>query len=196
MENLDIFYEKLRSAVEKRINKKMATPRDFEYLAMRLLDCQKTYISSMSLKRFWGYLGKDNVTVPRQSTLNLLSQFAGYTDWKAFCASSSGNAEVQSEFILSDTIYATSIEIGAVVRLVWNPDRMVMAVYQGHDQFKVLQSENSKLSVGDTFCCGQFVSGEPLYLNRLIHEGGAPMNYVCGKEDGVQISLVFDEQSV
>lgn len=192
MEDLEIYYDKLRCAVEKRISRKMSTPRDFDYLAMRVFDCQKSYISSMSLKRFWGYLGKDNITVPRQSTLNLLSQFAGYSDWEAFCTTSSGNVEIQSEFILSDTMYATSIEQGVSVRLMWNPGRMVLAVYQGHEQFKVLESVNSKLSVGDTFCCGQFVNGEPLYLHRLIHDGSAPMNYVCGKEDGVQISLVFE----
>lgn len=182
MENQEIFYDALRNSVEGRIDRRLKTPRDFDYLAMRIYDSQKSYISAMSLKRFWGYLGQNNQTVPRYNTLNLLAQFVGYKDWPTFCKSSSGNAEVQSEFILNDTTYASSLSVGIKLRLIWQPDRMLLMEYQGHEQFKVIESINSKLSVGDTYCCGQFINGAPLYLNRLIHEGSAPMNYVCGKD--------------
>ena len=50
--------------------------------------------------------------------------------------------------------------------------------------------ENSKLSVGDTFHAGQIIEGEPLYLQCLVHEGGQPVNYVCGKVGGVKYRLL------
>lgn len=83
-----------------------------------------------------------------------------------------------------------SMAVGCIVELMWQPDRTVIIRYEGHDKFTVISSENSKLSVGDTFHIGQIIEGEPLYLRCLIHEGQQPVNYVCGKIGGVRYRLV------
>ena len=56
--------------------------------------------------------------------------------------------------------------------------------------FKVLESRNSKLSVNDTFICERVVENQPLILSNLIHEGGDPVNYICGKKGGVKYLII------
>jgi hypothetical protein len=44
--------------------------------------------------------------------------------------------------------------------------------------------------VRETFRCGFIVEGEPMYLAQLIHEGGEPVSYVCGREGGVKFRVL------
>ena len=56
--------------------------------------------------------------------------------------------------------------------------------------FKVLESKNSKLSKGDTFICERFVENSPLMLSNLIHDNSNPVNYICGKRNGIKYQLI------
>ena len=56
--------------------------------------------------------------------------------------------------------------------------------------FCITESHKSKLSKGDTFQADTITQGEPLYLNRLIHDGGAPCRYVCGRDNGVRFRVI------
>ena len=62
--------------------------------------------------------------------------------------------------------------------------------YIGLSMFKVLKSQNSKLSQNDIFICERIVENQPLLLSNLIHDNGDPTNYICGKIDGVKYQLV------
>lgn len=186
MENNEIVYESLRKAVEMTIGRNMHTPRDFDYLSMCIYDRTKDTISAMTLKRFWGYLGKKNIRQPRLDTLNILSQLIGYTDWESFLHHSSQNNLIESDFILNNQMYTNSLKVGTEIRIKWNPNRSILIRYEGHELFTILESINSKLCKKDTFHCGQFIENEPLFLSCLIHKGSAPCNYVCGKENGIK----------
>lgn len=186
MGNIDQIYESLRKKVEATIGRDMSTPRDFDYLSMCIYDRTKDNISAMTLKRFWGYLGIKNYRQPRVDTLNILAKVLGYIDWASYYKSVSGESDSQSDFILNNHIYTHSLKPGTEIRLMWHPDRCILVRYEGHELFTVIESTNSKLSVKDTFICGQIIENEPLYLNCLIHEGAAPCNYICGKQDGVK----------
>ena len=59
--------------------------------------------------------------------------------------------------------------------------------------FEVIEAEQTKLSVGDTFECDIFIEGEPLYLSQLIHEGRPPMVYVAGKKSGILFEVKSEE---
>lgn len=186
-QNMDAMYEALKKRVEKVVGRSMVTPRDFDYLAMRLFDANKVCISSTTLKRFWGYIEGCS---PRRQTLSLLSQFVGYGGWEQFCEHSSVGGVIESDFILNNAINVSSLSKGVLLRLTWAPDRCVTIRYEGLEMFKVMESLNSKLSIGDTFQCSQIIEGEPLFLRCLVHEGGSPTNYVCGKIGGVLYRIV------
>lgn len=75
--------ERLRAAIELMVSRKMRTPKDFDYLSEQIFERVHQTISPTTLKRLWGYLSE--ATVPRSSTLNILSQFVGSDSWEAFC---------------------------------------------------------------------------------------------------------------
>ena len=74
---------KLRESVEGVVERKMKTPKDFEFLSECIFEKFHERISPTTLKRFWGYLSE--TTTPRKSTLDILSMFVGYDNWKDFC---------------------------------------------------------------------------------------------------------------
>lgn len=189
MEETEQKYHILCERIEKQVGRSMRTPRDFDYLSMRIFDSMKMQISPSTLKRLWRYVGQGEST-PRISTLDILARFVGYTDWEAFCTTSSAGGASESDFVLNNHIYVSSLPTGSVIQLLWHPDRVVTVRFEGHDMFTVVESVNSKLSAGDTFHIGQIIEGEPLYLRCLVHEGGTPTNYVCGKMGGVKYQLL------
>ena len=189
MEPIHDIYKKLRMAVEKTVGREMETTSDFDHLATNLFEVTKVRISAMTLKRFWGYLGEKNMRQPRLSTLNTLAQYVGYTDWMTYYKQSSAAGEVESDFLKNHTLVTNSLAKGTQLRLMWHPDRVVVICHEGYEVFTVVESVNSKLSAGDTFRCGLIIEGEPMYLSGLIHEGGTPSEYVCGREGGVRFRI-------
>lgn len=74
---------KLRELIEAVVERKMKTPKDFEFLSECIFEKFHERISPTTLKRLWGYLPE--TTTPRKSTLDILSMFVGYDNWKNFC---------------------------------------------------------------------------------------------------------------
>ena len=68
---------KLRDMVEEAIGRKMKTPKDFEFLSEQVFEKLHETVSATALKRIWGYLSE--ASIPRISTLDILSQYVGYT---------------------------------------------------------------------------------------------------------------------
>ena len=185
---MEALYDKLKEKVEKVAGRAMMTPRDFDYLSSRIFDATRSYVASTTLKRFWGYIEAGKVKRPLRNTLNVLAQYAGYADWECFVQSF--DSEAQSDFLPNNCLRTASLTQGDRVQLTWLPDRCVTICYEGLGMYKVVESINSKLSVGDTFRCGCIIEGEPMYLAQLIHEGGEPVNYVCGRDTGVKYRVL------
>ena len=189
---MEWLYDRLKEKTEKVAGRAMTTPRDFDYLSSRIFDATRSYVASTTLKRFWGYIEADKGKRPSRNTLNVLAQYVGYADWERFEQSFDAETEVQSDFLPNDCLRTASLTQGDRVQLTWLPDRCVTIGYEGMGMFKVIESINSKLSVGDTFLCEHFVDGEALYLHCLVHEGNQPTNYVCGKVNGVKFRVIND----
>lgn len=189
MKTTDENYKALMVAAEKAVGRKMCTPRDFDFLAMRIFDSTHSYMSPTTLKRFWGYLNNSKTYKPRKSSLDLLSIYVGYKDYEAFCSQSSANNDEGSDYVKSPNLYSTSIRVGDIVKLIWDPNRCVKIKFMGDDMFEVVESVNSKLEAGDRFCCSCFINNEPLYLTRLVRNGVVLGAYVCGQKGGIKFLL-------
>jgi len=74
---------RLRRAIEVTLDRKMKTPKDFDFLSDSLFKKHHQKISATTLKRIWGYLAEP--VSPRPTTLNLLAQFVGAESWEDFC---------------------------------------------------------------------------------------------------------------
>ncbi len=75
--------EKLCKTVEKALDRELRTPKDFSFLADSIFEKMHETVSPTTLKRMWGYLSEP--VTPRLSTLDILSQFVGYSSWNDFC---------------------------------------------------------------------------------------------------------------
>lgn len=181
-------YILLQEKVETFIGYKMQTRRHFDMLAEIVFTYTKNMVSATTLRRFWGYQEKEGGV--SQNTLNILSRLVGYADFTDFSNAKGSSDESSSELLGEQNIILSStLSIGNHIHVTWSPDRKVTIEYIGTETFRVLESQNSKLQKDDTFYCSQFVSGMPLYCNRLLRPGFPTMSYVCGKNGGINVKV-------
>ncbi len=181
--NMEKVHEKLLNAIEHEVGKEILTPKDFEWLSVKVESRVKEHLSESTLMRLWGY--RKGVTT-RQSTLDILSRFLGYADYAAFYKWSSEDIDKpESDEVVSHHLYTEELNAGERLLLTWYPGRRCVIQLRDDGFFVVLEAENTKLTVGDTFKCGIFVEGEPIYLSQLVHEGRLPVAYMAGKVRGI-----------
>ncbi|MBR4197478.1 MAG: hypothetical protein IKQ94_01750 [Bacteroidales bacterium] len=181
--------EILRHDVIDSFGMELDTPKKFEILSEEIRDRIKRLLSVSTLKRIFGYIeGYEGI---RGDSLDILSQFLGYPDWRTFEADRCvDEKDRSSHFIITDALLAENIAPGDTIEIRWNPKRRLLLKCVGDGEFDVIEAENSKITVGDTFRCERFIIGEPLYINNLIHQGGVPALFVAGKKGGLtQVEL-------
>lgn len=180
----------LKSEIETALGMAIRSPKDFDFLRERIYARLHILISRTTLMRMWGYV--DEKVIPRQSTLDTLTRFLGYTDWEEYERNASLPKEQQSSPVLSRRLSVLQTMIpGEQLRLTWLPDRVCDIEYQGNLRFLVTASENTRLKPGDTFEVSLIVEGEPLYLDNLRQGNRPPIAYVCGKKSGVRFEYVM-----
>lgn len=179
-------FERLKSEVEALVGRKIDSPKDFEFLSRQIKGYTQENVSVSTLKRMWGYV--NSMTNPSRFKLDLLSRMVGYADWDAFVQGQDSIAS--SRFFMKSKLIANALDVGELVKLTWQPGRVVTIRYKGNDSFEVVDVQNSKLSVNDTFTCHQFVADEPLYLSNLNHPGVPPCNYVAGQNGGIKWNII------
>ena len=171
----------LKKRIEQQLKRKVKTPNDFIFLSGAIWERTRQTMSPTTLKRLWGYIEGADET--RNSTLEILSQFLGFSNWDEFLAEihkDKGSDPVTSPHIKSETL-----QVGDRVFVSWKPDRRCTFRYLGNMKFIVEKAENSKLKKGNTFFASLFILGEPLYLSDLVQGNDAPVAFVVGNKDGL-----------
>ena len=188
------FHELLKADVEKVARRKIAVKRDFEYLSAHIMDRTGAYISPITLRRFWGELagGKYDIR-PRRFTLDTIARYIGHSNYDGFLASCAGSKCGGSDFIRSEYVVSNTLKRGERIHISWEPGHYIVVEYLGCEMFSIVESFKSKLSVGDTFQVDILSHGEPLFLNRLIHNNEPPCRYVCGKNSGINFRIITDK---
>lgn len=187
-------YDDIRRMMEDMTGRRMQTPKDFELLSVRIYERTGILLSVSTLKRFWGYVAKedDSRGNMRQSTLNTFASYVGFSGWDSFCRrkASGDTKETSNLFYGRKQTTADHFRPGETMIVMWKPDRCITIRYSGNDIWVVTESKNSKLSVGDTFRCHVFVETQPLVLVDLVHEGMPPCGFVCGKDGGITFQII------
>lgn len=186
-------YRRLCTEIERKVGRALQTPIDFEWLEEKIEVKLRERVSASTLMRIWGY--RQSVST-RQTTLDVLARYLGYADYITFCQWAPADVDdPQSDEVMSCHLCTADLVAGQQMELSWYPDRRCLVQLCPDGQYEVLEAENTKLSVGDTFRCDIFIEHEPLYLNQLIHEGRPPMVYVAGKKDGIHFEVKRDTPS-
>lgn len=173
----------LLNEVERKYGRRVATSTDFESLSV-VIDIETgELISSSTLKRLWGYVSLN--PTPRVSTLDILSRFTGYKDFKEFCEHLRNSDAFVSDFFTSRCIVSSDLEAGTEVAIGWQPNRTVILKYMGNSQYEVISSENSKLCKGDIFEASEFILECPLHVSRILRNGEYTPSYIAGHSGGL-----------
>lgn len=187
----------LCEAIERVAGRKMLCSQDFEWLTKEIEERTHEVVGVNTLKRMWGYYGGMPVST-RHGTLNVLSRYVGYADYDKFKVSEEAeNKGNSSSFVMSRQLNTRKLEAGLYVNVRWLPDRHLRLLHTGGGHFRVVESEHSKLGVGDTFECALMMEGEPLYVGNLTHllaDGSTmgPVSYLAGKQGGVTFEVEED----
>lgn len=185
----------LLTRVEETLGQKICPPRDFDALSQSIYTSTHIRISSSTLKRMWGYVHDVPNYAPRSYTLHALAQYIGYKDFDTFLMNlDESNAEVDSDFICNQQLCTDNLPVNTRIRLLWEPNRCLTIRLQENGLFIIEESINSKLAVGDTFCCSHFVWNEPLYLHSLTHGEFKNISYACGRNGGIKFYLISNQE--
>lgn len=172
----------LVSKVEVKFGGMPETPRDFVQLSEAIRDFAGAVCSSSTLRRIWGYDSYDGNT--RRSTLDVLSKYIGYKDFRQFCKAFRSEAQ-GSGFIGDGVIYADTLKEGDRLQLKWAPNRTVVIRCLGDRTFEVESSENSKLMKGDKFAITVIAKGYPVFLTAFFRGGKHQPSYVAASNLGI-----------
>lgn len=179
----------LRMDIEREVKRKVRTPYDFEFLAGVIWERLHENLSPTTLKRLWGYI--DGADTTRRTTLCLLAQFLGFADWEAYQASLAMRTDIESEDFEGEGVHINDLQKGDRVEMTWLPNRRCVFRYEGDAHFTVVEAENAKLQVGDTFDAACFIIGKPMYLDNLKSQMSndklqmTNVSYVAGSKNGL-----------
>ena len=175
----------LLELVEKQYGRKLSTTTDFESLSVIIEKATGELLSSSTLKRLYGYVSLN--TVPRKTTLDILSRFIGNRDYETFRISLSNDPQFSSRFFSAKTVTTSELKAGDRLRIGWPANRIVTLNYLGDDLFEVDTSVNASLVKGDRFRQVSFMKGYPLYLSRILRNGDYTPAYVAGMNSGLNL---------
>ena len=181
----------LREDIRKRagFQDKTLSPSDFDFLELDIKkELPQAAINAKTLKRFFGYDRTEESSFIRLYTLDVLSQYVGYENWHAYLGhlhllEGNGSGDFKGEEINVD-----DLSFGETLQIAWQPNRISTLKYLGNQQFEIIETENSKWQVGDTFFCKHFISGKPLYVDNLTDKNGVLKSamYVVGEVGGIR----------
>ena len=180
----------LLELVEKQYGRKLSTTTDFESLSVIIEKATGDLLSSSTLKRLYGYVSLN--TVPRKTTLDILSRFIGNRDYETFRISLSNDPQFSSRFFSAKTVTTSELKARARLRIGWPANRIVTLHYLGDDLFEVETSVNASLVKGDRFRQVSFMKGYPLYLSRILRNGDYTPAYVAGMNSGLNLLEVVN----
>ena len=183
----------LLKEVEKHYGRPLKTSANFEALSIVIERDLGEIISASTLKRLWGYVSLR--PTPRMNTLNVLSKFIGKRDFATFCQNILDDEFYVSEFFSTKNICSSDLEKGTEIILGWAPNRIVHLRYNGQSTYIVINSENSKLLIGDQFQAESFMLGYPLYIPRILRNGNYTPSYIAGTKEGLdRVDVVTGEK--
>lgn len=171
--------------VENRYQRPLHTSTDFDEFSLYLKQQVNDVVSTSTLKRLWGYVNDSHL--PRMRTLDILSRYVGYTNFKQFCNWLKTSDVYNSSFFSAYQVLTKDLGPGTELEIGWSPNRYLRLRYEGNDLFEVKESYQSKLLVGDRFEVVSFMMGQPLFLPYVWRSGERLSSFLAGRNGGLTL---------
>ena len=185
MVNQQPYIQYLLSEVEKYHKRPIKTTMHFEALSTIIEHQIGERLSASTLKRMWGYVSDKRD--PRPYTLDVLSIYIGYRDFAQFCEKVDELQPNNSCFFETFSIASADLMQGDKLEIAWNPNRYLVLEYKDSNRYTIIESQNSKLLVGDEFTVISFMLGYPLHIPNIMRNNEILPSFVAGTNGGLTI---------
>ena len=167
--------------LKEKSGNELRLPSDCEFLSLDIESKTGVHIGATTLKRLVGF-AQDERT-PHISTLDAIARYLGYAHWDELSKiEDHGN----SDFDVSDEeVRSADLQLGADVEITYLPDRMVRMQYLGNQHYRIAESQNSKLQVGDEVEILNFVLHHPLLVLNVWRDGESLGQFTAGRVSGL-----------
>ena len=156
-------------------------PSDCEFLSHDIQSKTGVRIGATTLKRLVGF-AKDERT-PHTSTLDAIARYLGYAHWDELTKiGDDGNSNFDAS---DDEVRSSDLQPNTNVEISYLPDRVVTMQYLGHQRYRVIESQNSKLQVDDELEIMSFILHHPLLAINVWRNGESLGQFTAGRVSGL-----------
>ena len=156
-------------------------PSDCEFLSLDIESKTGIHIGATTLKRLVGF-AKDE-REPHASTLDAIAHYLDYAHWEELKqVEDKGNSDFNTS---DDEIRSADLLPNTIVEITYLPDRIVRMQYLGNQHYHILESQNSKLQVGDEVEIMNFVLNHPLLALNVWRNGASLGQFTAGRVSGL-----------
>ena len=176
--------------IKKKSGLDFSNAKDFEVLSESFPASDRLGINT--LKRLMGYT-KTSIE-PRKTTLDAIAHYLGHTSWEFLMGLQPSDSDWTEKAVSAD-----EIREGASVEVQWLPDREITLLCIGENRFRVTESRNGRLLVGDEVTIRHFRLDYPLEVAHIVRnrtvmcdDKGLELNYIAGKKNGITHLTIHD----
>ena len=156
-------------------------PSDCEFLSLDIESKTGIRIGATTLKRLVGFAQDDRM--PHVSTLDAIARYLGFAHWDELSEiEDKGNSDFDSP---DEEVRSADLKTGACVEIAYLPDRVLRLQYLGDSRYRVVESLNSKLLVGDELEIQNFVLHHPLLVVNVWRNGSPLGQFTAGRVSGL-----------
>ena len=156
-------------------------PSDCEYLSLDIESKTGVRIGATTLKRLVGFAQDERE--PHTSTLDAIARYLGYAHWEELSQiEDNGNSDFDAP---DEEIRSADLQPDANVEIAYLPDRRLKLQYLANQRYRVVESENSKLWVGDEVEIQNFVLHHPLLVLNVWRNGESLGQFTAGRVSGL-----------
>ena len=170
--------------LKDKVGLDMAKSSDFDILSQSIIDSTSENLSVNTLKRLFGF--KTDKVVPRVSTMDIIAQYLGYSDYESMIKDLGEDADI-SLFTPIDCLEVNELEKGTQIRVAYDPNRVFFLTYLGDYQFIVNDVEGSKnIRKGDLLTITQLAVGHRFVVAHVVRDGEDLGAYESAKFKGLK----------
>lgn len=161
-------------------------PADCEFLSLDIESKTGVRIGATTLKRLLGF-AQDERT-PHGSTLDVIAHYLGYAHWEELSKiEDMGNSDFDA---FDHEVRSADLLPDACVEITYLPDRKIRMQYLGNNHYRIIESEKSKLQVGDEVEVLNFVLHHPLLVINVWRSGESLGHFTAGRVSGLSSIVV------
>ena len=159
----------------------ITTPQGAAYLRDDIQSVTGQSLSLNTIKRLTGVLPYESQ--PRPVTLDILAQYVGCKSWlqlTELVSQTVSSFESDQRFIDMSTL-----PDDAIVEIAWSPGRRILLKHIAGARYKVIEAENSRLSIGDVLKLSQLAIGFPLLVQEVTRDSSNLGSYTAAARLGI-----------